>query len=237
MPGGPVEFDRVAPASGNLWAMGRQFWLGPSRAGQTVWFWAGVDVIRVSIGGACLKSVRSYLGPADLEQLRRDGGTPAGSPPLPVVKAGSDVVEVDRSVSNSGIVSLASCQVLAAEILQGRRVSIRVEPTIPMLFDPQTRELLRTRPHPLSAEQIGRLHGARPAEPTPRPSTEVTVRWRVSATGVITVCGQKGALGRARARQTITVDVSHDTLAVALDDETKTIAGTTSRPAWQLKAH
>jgi hypothetical protein len=29
--GGPVEFDRVVPSSGNLWAMGRQFWLGPVR--------------------------------------------------------------------------------------------------------------------------------------------------------------------------------------------------------------
>jgi transposase InsO family protein len=38
--GGPVEFDRVVPPSGNLWAMGRQFWLGPHRAGQTVRFWA-----------------------------------------------------------------------------------------------------------------------------------------------------------------------------------------------------
>jgi hypothetical protein len=29
--GGPVEFERVIPPSGNLWAMGRQFWLGPAR--------------------------------------------------------------------------------------------------------------------------------------------------------------------------------------------------------------
>jgi hypothetical protein len=38
--GGRVEFERVIPPSGNLWAMGRQFWLGPARAGQTVRFWA-----------------------------------------------------------------------------------------------------------------------------------------------------------------------------------------------------
>jgi integrase-like protein len=30
---GPVEFDRVVPASGNLTVTGRQFWMGPSRAG------------------------------------------------------------------------------------------------------------------------------------------------------------------------------------------------------------
>ena len=45
--GGPVEFDRVVPPSGNLWAMRRQFWLGPQRAGQTVRFWASVDVIHL----------------------------------------------------------------------------------------------------------------------------------------------------------------------------------------------
>jgi Integrase core domain len=50
--GGAVEFDRVVPASGILWAMGRQFWLGPQRAGQTVRFWAGVDVIHLSIARA-----------------------------------------------------------------------------------------------------------------------------------------------------------------------------------------
>jgi transposase InsO family protein len=59
--GGPVEFDRVVPPSGNLWATGRQFWLGPQRAGQTVRFWASVDVIHLSIAGARVKSLRSHL--------------------------------------------------------------------------------------------------------------------------------------------------------------------------------
>jgi hypothetical protein len=33
-PGGPVEFDRVVPPSGNLQVAGKQFWLGPARAGN-----------------------------------------------------------------------------------------------------------------------------------------------------------------------------------------------------------
>jgi hypothetical protein len=235
---GPVEFDRVVPASGNLWATGRQFWLGPSRAGQTVRFWAGVDTIHLSISGVRIKSLRSHLGTAELEQLGRDGAAPAGPSPLPTVETATGAVEVERSVSSSGIVSLAGCPVLAAEILQGRRVSIRVESSILMFFDPETRELLRTRPNPLTLEQTARLHGARPAGPTPRPSTEpVTVRRRVSATGVFTVCGQKVSLGRSHAGRTVTVHVSQSVLAVKLDDETKTIARTTSRPPWQLKAH
>ena len=37
--GGPVEFERVVPPSGNLMVARRQFWLGPQRAGVTVTFW------------------------------------------------------------------------------------------------------------------------------------------------------------------------------------------------------
>src|SRR5947209_10539544 len=54
--GGPVEFDRVVPASGNLAVRGKQFWLGPARAGLTITFWADHDVIHLSIAGARVKT-------------------------------------------------------------------------------------------------------------------------------------------------------------------------------------
>jgi hypothetical protein len=44
------------------------------------------------------------------------------------------------------------------------------------------------------------------------------VQRRASATGVIVVCGQEIALGRAHAGQTLTVAVSDTTLAIELDD-------------------
>jgi transposase InsO family protein len=234
---GPVEFDRVVPPSGNLWVARRQFWLGPARAGQTVRFWASVDVIHLSIAGARVKSLRSHWSGADLAQLANDGAVPAGPPPLPAVEPGhGGAVEVDRGVSNSGIVSLAGHQVLAAEILRGRQVAIRIEPQTLLFFDPQTRELLRTRPNPLTPEQVLRLRGARPAGPPPRPRTEpVTVQRRVSATGVITVCRQHVALGRVHAGRTVRVHVSEHTLAIELDDETRTVRRTTSLPARVLK--
>jgi transposase InsO family protein len=59
--GGPVVLDMVVPASGNMSLRGKQFWLGPARAGMTVRFWAGTDVIHLSIAGARVKSVRSHL--------------------------------------------------------------------------------------------------------------------------------------------------------------------------------
>jgi transposase InsO family protein len=233
--GGPVEFDRVIPPSGNLWAMRRQFWLGPARAGQTVRFWAGVDVIHLTIAGARVKSLRSHLSVADLAQLTKDGAVAAGPPPLPPAEAGA-AIEVDRAVNNSGLVGLAGRQVLAAEILRGRPVIVRIEPHTLMFLDPQTRELLRVRPNPLTPEQARRLQGARPAGPPPRPRTEpVTVQRRVSATGVITVCRQPVALGRIHAGRTVTVHVSEHTLAIELDDETRTVRRTTTRPVVVIK--
>jgi transposase InsO family protein len=233
--GGPVEFDRVVPPSGNLWAMRRQFWLGPARAGQTVRFWAGVDVIHLSIAGARIKSLRSRLSVADLVALAKDGASPAGPPPLPPAEDGA-AIEVDRAVNNSGMVGLGGRQVLAAEILGGRPVIVRIEPQTLMFLDPQTRELLRVRPNPLTSEQALRLQGARPAGPPPRPRTEpVTVQRRVSATGVITVCRQPVALGRVHAGRTVRVHVSEHTLAIELDGETRTVRRTTSRPVVVVK--
>jgi hypothetical protein len=118
--------------------MGRRFWLGAACAGQTVRFWVSVDTIHLSIAGTRSKSLRSHLSATDVEQLRHGGATPAGPPPLPATQQDTEAVEVDRSVSSSGIVSLAGRQVLAAEIVQGRRVSIRVESTMLMFFDPDT---------------------------------------------------------------------------------------------------
>jgi hypothetical protein len=60
-----------------------------------------------------------------------------------------------------------------------------------MFFDPDTRDLLRTRPNPLTYDQARKLHGARPAGPPPRPRTEpITVQRRASNTGIIMVAGQ-----------------------------------------------
>jgi hypothetical protein len=122
----------------------------------------------------------------DLDRLAAGGAIAAGPPPLPVAQADSTAVEVDRIISSAGTVSLAGRQVLAAEILAGRRVAIRIEPATLCFFDPDTRQLLRTRPDPLSDQQTARLQRTRPAGPPPRPTTEpVTAQRRASNTGVI----------------------------------------------------
>jgi hypothetical protein len=70
-----------------------------------------------------------------------------------------------------------------------------------------------------------------------RPSEPVRVQRRASATGIIVVCGQKIALGRACAGQTLTIAVSDTTLAIELDDaETRVVRRTTTTPVRNIKA-
>ncbi|MDQ4092150.1 MAG: IS481 family transposase [Actinomycetota bacterium] len=235
---GPVEFDRVVPASGNLAVRGKQFWLGPARAGVTVTFWADHDVIHLSIAGARVKTIRSHLSATDLAALAATGGRPAGPSPLPPAQPGA-ALEVDRTVSAGGLVSLGQHRLLAAEILAGRRVSVRIEDATLMFFDPDTRELLRTRANPLSYHQARILRGARPAGPPPRPSVEpVTIQRRVWDTGVIMVAGQKLALGRSHAHSVVTVHVAQHTITVDFPDGAqRTFSRTSTQPVRSWKAH
>jgi hypothetical protein len=52
---------------------------------------------------------------------------------------------------------------------------------------------------------------------------------------VITVCRQHVALGRIHAGRIVSVHVSEHTLAIELDEETRTVRRTTSLPARVLK--
>jgi transposase InsO family protein len=234
--GGPVEFDRVVPPSGNMWVAGRQFWLGPARAGTVIRFWAGTDLIHLSAGGARIKTLRSHLSVNDLAKLAANGGIPAGPSPLPPIEDGT-AVEVERPVSRNGLVSLGRHRLLAAEILGGQLVGIRIEEHTLMFYDPESRVLLRTRPNPLTPAEAARLRGVRPAGPPPRPSAEpIRVQRRASATGVIMVAGQNAALGRSHAGQTVTVLVSETTLAIELGDgEVRVIRRTTTQPVRSIK--
>ena len=107
-----------------------------------------------------------------------------------------------------------------------------------MFFDPDIRELLRTRPNPLTWDQARKLRGARPAGPPPRPSVEpVTVQRRASNSGVIMVVGQKLALGRAHAYREVTVHVAEHTITIELDDGGhRTFRRTTTDPVRNRKA-
>jgi transposase InsO family protein len=235
--GDPVEFDQVVPPSGNMSVAGRQLWLGPARAGLTVRFWASTEVIHLSIAGARVKSLTSHLTVADLRKLVTAGARTAGPPPIPTLAPGQ-AVEVDRVISAAGTFALGGHILVGAAILAGRQVGIRVEPTTLLLFDLDTRTLLRTRPNPLTADQVLRLRGARPAGPPPRPAQEpIRVQRLADHTGVVSVCGQRVGVGRGYARRTLTVLVSDTTLAIELDDgDSHIVRRTTTSPALTIKA-
>jgi hypothetical protein len=157
--------------------------------------------------------------------------------PRPPIDTETTALEVDRTVSRSGLVSLGDHRLLAAEILASRPICIRIEPATLMFFDPATRELLRTRTKPLTYEQARHLRGARPAGPPPRPRTEpVTVQRRASNSGVIMLAGQKLALGRTHT--TITAHVAEHTITVDLPDDggQRTYRRTTTQPVRSWKA-
>jgi transposase InsO family protein len=236
--GDAVEFDRVVPPSGNLGVAGRQFWLGPTRAGVVVTFWANTEVIHLLIGGVRVKTLRSHLSVNDLAALYANGGRNAGPPPSPPPQPG-EAVEVDRTINRGGSVSLGNHIVLAAEILGGRRVTIRVERNTLLFFDPDTRDLLRIRPNPLTPDEVARLQGARPAGPSPQPpSGPVRIQRRASATGTVIVAGQRVCLGRRQAHQTMTIDATDTDLVVHLEDgSVQVIARTNDRPVRWIKAH
>jgi transposase InsO family protein len=235
--GGPIEFDKVVPASGNMWVAHKQFWLGPARAGLAARFWANCDLIHVSIGGARVKTIRSHLSATDLAKLIAQGAVPAGPAPLPGIEDGA-ALEVERIVSNAGLISLGGKQILVAERLGGMPVGVRIEEQTLLFFDITTRELLRSRPNPITREQALRLRGVRPAGPPPRPSVEpIRIQRRASDTGVIVVAGQKVSLGRTHRGQEVEVLVSETTLAIHLaGQDVRTIRRTTTRPIRNIKA-
>ena len=75
---GAVEFDRIVPASGNMAVAGKQFWLGPARAGVTVTFWADTDVIHLLIAGIRSQVASARTCPA--ADLARLAGHAAAAP-------------------------------------------------------------------------------------------------------------------------------------------------------------
>jgi hypothetical protein len=137
---GPVEFERVVPASGNMQVAGKQFWLGPARSGVTVTFWASTDVIHLTIAGARVKTVRSHLSTADLAALAAAGGRPAGSPPLPP----AEPVTAQRRASNTGVIMVAGQKIALGRIHAGQVVTVHVAAeTITIDLDDQDSRTVR----------------------------------------------------------------------------------------------
>lgn len=155
--GGPVELSGVVPPSGNMEVPGEAV-LARHHAGRD-----DGDVLgqhRCQPPGrrrSANQSVRSHLSTADLARLAASGGRAAGPPPIPASEPGA-AIEVDRIVARNGHVSLGGRYFTPAEILAGQMVSIRIEESILMFFDPRSR---------VDRETAVDQHCARPARERP----------------------------------------------------------------------
>ena len=234
---GAVEFDRVVPAAGNLWVAGKQFWLGPARAGITVTFWADHDVIHLPAGGARLKTVRSHLTDNDLAPLAAPAAVPPAHLPSRPPRPTAPPIEVDRLVSRSGSVGLAGREFLTAEILAGRRSPFASTATSLPFFDPYTRDSAASGPAPSPTPRPSSFAGPAPPAHRRGPRTSPSGSNAAPPTrGSIMVAGQKLSLGRVHAHTAVTVYVAETTLTIEAAEDTWTVARTTTTPVRYLKA-
>ena len=198
--------------------------------------------MHISSGGRFLKTVPSRLSDRDVSRLHRAGARPASPPTAPRLPSRlleGQPIEVDRVVNRHGTVSLGHQQLHAGTPLAGQQVTIRLDGQLAhvVLADGT---LWRTIAFTLPAPKRGRLHGARPAGPTPTPPTgPMRVQRQVSSRGGIQVVGQRVQGGLPHARTTVTVEVEDTTLSVLNEDETilKVVPRTTSKEVTRHKAY
>jgi hypothetical protein len=224
-----VEVDRVVPASGNLQIGGQQVWLGPALSGRQVTLWADAISLHVLLDGTRIKTLPSRLGAADLARLAANGARPAGPSPLPT--GDGAVIEVDRTVNATGLVSLGDQQVGVGLPLAGQRVTLRMEgPLMAVLSHAGT--LLRTMACPVPVQQRDRLRGARRARSLPpQPGGPITVQRRVSSRGGLMVARQKIQAGMIHAGKTATVICENNCFRVVIGGETAAMVPRTTTSA------
>ncbi|MBV9095644.1 MAG: IS481 family transposase [Streptosporangiaceae bacterium] len=231
-----VEVDRVVPPSGNLWIGGQQVWLGPALSGRQITLWADAISLHVLLDGTRIKTLPSRIGATELARLAASGARPAGPSPLPA-GAGA-VIEVDRTVNATGLVSLADQQVGVGSPLAGQRVTLRMEgPLMAVLSYDGT--LLRTLVCPIPADRRYRLRGARRGRSLPpQPGGPITVQRRVSSRGGLMVARQKIHAGMIHAGKTATVICENNHFRVVIDGETAAaVPRTTTSEVHRYKAN
>lgn len=161
---------------------------------------------------------------------------PAGPSPLPA--GDGAVIEVDRTVNATGLISLADQQVGVGSPLAGQRVTLRMEgPMMAVLGHDGT--LLRTMACPIPAASRSRLRGARRARSLPpQPGGPIIVQRRVSSRGGLMVARQKIHAGMIHAGKVATVICENNHFRVVIDGETAAVVPrTTTSEVHRYKAN
>jgi hypothetical protein len=151
-----------------------------------------------------IKTLPSRLDVTDLARLAASGAEPAGPPPLPPPSGA--VIEIERTVSASGNVSVGNQVISAGSPLAGRRVTVRLDGPVAHVLSGGT--LVRTVACPIPEQARAGLRGARAgtAQP-PRLPEPLQVRRRVSVRGAIMIGGQRIQVGLPHAGKT--AEVTH----------------------------
>jgi hypothetical protein len=221
-----VEVDRVVPPSGNLQLGSQQIWLGPALSGRQITIWVNEISLHVLAYGARIKTLPSRLRAGELAWLAASGARPAGLCPLPA--GDGAVIEVDRTVNTTGLISLGDQQISVGLHLAGQRVTLRMEgPLLAVLGHDGS--LLRTLACPIPAERRSRLRGARRERSLPsQPGGPITVQRRVSSRGGLMVARQKIHAGMIHAGKTATVICESNHFQVVIDGETAAVVPRTT---------
>ena len=209
-----------------MWIGGQQVWLGPALSGRQITLWVDAVSLHVLLDGARIKTLPSRLGTTELSRLAASGARPAGPSPLP---AGTGaVIEVDRAVNATGLISLADQQVGAGSPLAGQRVTLRMEGSLMAVLG-HDGTLLRTMACPVPVASRSRLRGARRARSLPpQPGGPITVQRRVSSRGGLMVARQKIHAGMIHAGKTATVICENNHVRVVIDGETAAVVPRTT---------
>jgi transposase InsO family protein len=177
--GAAVEFEARVPPSGQLSVCSNRQTIGLHEAmvGRPVTVWADLRSVHVSVDGHVVRTVASRLLPEDLRHLAMRGARPAGPPPakpalrrrngIPVLPD-SGAVEIERSVTKDGKVSIAGDTHLVGFAWAGRKVTLRLDGHL--MHAIADNALIGSWPCPISTDRLAGIPGARtPSTPLPPP--------------------------------------------------------------------
>lgn len=202
--------------------------------GRAVRIWAGLDRVHVLLDGYRIKTLPSRLDNADLARLAAAGAAPAGPPPLP--PASGHVIEVERTVSASGNVSIGDHMISAGLPLAGQRITVRLDGLVAHIL--ASGAVVRTVACPVPQAVRSWLRGARAgtAKPPGLPEPQ-TVRRRISVRGTIMIGGQRIQVGLPHAGKTAEITVETGIYQISIGPSvTLTAPRTTSRDIKRHKA-
>lgn len=230
--GAAVQFEARVPPSGQLTVRsGRQtISLHESMAGRLVTVWADLRSVHVTADGHVVRTVASRLRPEDLQHLAMRGARPAGPPPArpalrrrngtPVLPEGG-AVEIDRTVTRHGTVSIAGDSHLVGFAWAGRRITLRLDGHL--MHAIADNALIGSWPCPIGTDRLASLPGARtpstPLPPPPLPAGSLRAQRKVHASGRIMVAGQGIKLGPRHRGKVVTVVIEDTHLRVLHGDE------------------